>query len=599
LRNKIFVIGSVIGITALIFIARLFYIQVIDTSYKLSADNNALRHVTQYPSRGKIYDRNGKVLVSNKAYYDLKVVVKSLSEFDTSSFCLLTNIPKKKIIKKLIKNRRSYQPITVKKQMENTEYAAIQEQLYKFPDFYVEKRTLRAYNQNTASQLVGYSSEVNVADLRNDNYYKSGDFIGKSGIEKTYEEVLRGRKGEKIYVVDALGRIKEPYKKGKFDRKAIIGKNIFTTIDAELQEYGEKLMQNKIGSIVAIEPSSGEILSIVSSPTYNPDLFVGKKLSENYRKIERQKGKPLFNRALRSMYPPGSTFKMINALIGLQEKVITPRTTLVLNGYDAGTHIVKDHVSGSVTFESSIQHSSNAYYCQVYKRIISNKKFPSYAEAYEEWKKYVESFGLGVYLNTDLDFERKGIIYPSTYFDKYYGKGHWNYNTIISLAIGQGELGFTPLQIANMTATIANRGYFYTPHVIKKIEGDTINNKFKEKHYTKIESKYFKPVIDAMEKVVSAGTGYAIYNPEIKICGKTGTAQNPHGKDHSIFIAFAPKDNPKIAVAVYVENAGFGSTWAAPIAGLIIEKYLTNKITKTWQEKRIMEGDLISNLIIK
>ena len=596
MRTKIFIIGSVIVVTALVFIARLFYIQVIDTSYKLSADNNALRHVTEYPSRGKIYDRNGIVIVSNKAYYDLKVVVKSLSKFDTLAFCKLVNIRKDELVKKLNKNRRSYQPITIRKQMENIEYAKMQDQLYKFPDFYVEKRTLRAYNKHTASQLIGYSAEVSVSDLIRDNYYKSGDFIGKSGIEKTYENVLRGQKGEKIFVVDALGRIKEPYKNGKYDKKAILGKNVFTTINAELQKYGEKLMQNKIGSIVAIEPSSGEILTLVSSPTYNPDLFVGKKLSENYKKIEREKGKPLFNRALRSMYPPGSTFKMINALIGLQEEVITPRTTFFLNGYDAGTHIVKDHISGLVTFESSIQHSSNAYYCQVYKRIISNKKFPNYASAYEQWKKYVESFGLGVSLHTDLDFERKGIIYSSTYFDKYYGKGHWNYNTIISLAIGQGELGFTPLQIANMTAAIANRGYFYTPHVIKRIEGDTISNNFKEKHFTKIESKYFEPVIDAMEKVVSAGTGYAIYNPEIKICGKTGTAQNPHGKDHSIFIAFAPKENPKIAVAVYVENAGFGSTWAAPIAGLIIEKYLTNKITKTWQEKRIMEGDLISNL---
>jgi len=596
LKNKKIIIEAIIIIISLIFITKLFYIQVIDDSYKLSAENNALRHITQYPSRGKIYDRNGKVLVSNKTYYDIKVVAKSLSEFDTTKFCRLLSIPKDKLIKQINKNRKSYQPITVKKQVEGIEFAKIQEQLYKYPDFYFEKRTLRAYNELTAAQLVGYSGEVNVSDLKSDSYYKSGDFIGKSGIEKTYEKQLRGEKGENIYVVDVLGRVKEPYKKGKFDKEAIVGKNIFTTIDARLQEYGEKLMQNKIGSIVAIEPATGEILSIVSSPTYNPDLFVGKKLSENYKKIERQKGKPLFNRALRSMYPPGSTFKLVNALIGLQEEVITKRTYFVTNGYDAGTHIVKDHVSGKITFENSIQHSSNAYYCNVLKRIISNKKFNNYADAYEEWKKNVESFGLGVSLNTDLDYERKGILYSSSYFDKYYGKGHWNYNTIISLAIGQGELGFTPLQIANMTAAIANRGYFYTPHVIKKIEGDIIRKEFKEKHFTKIESKYFEPVIDAMEKVISGGTGYAIYNPEIKICGKTGTAQNPHGKDHSIFIAFAPKDNPKIAIAVYVENAGFGSTWAAPIAGLMIEKYLFNKISKPWQEKRIMEGDLINSL---
>lgn len=595
MKNKIFIIGFIIVATALVFIVKLYYMQVIDTSYKLSDENNTLRHITQYPPRGKIYDRNGKVLVSNKVYYDLKVVVRGLSAFDTTRFCRLINISKGDFIEKLKKNKHSYQPITIKKQMENTEFATIQEQLFKYPDFYIEKRTLRAYNVLTASQLIGYSSEVSINDLRNDEYYKSGDFIGKSGIEKTYEHILRGVKGEKIFVVDVLGRVKELYKNGKFDTDAIVGKNLISTIDSELQKYGEQLMKNKIGSIVAIEPSTGEILSIVTSPTYKPDLFVGKKLAENYKKIERQKGKPLFNRALRSMYPPGSTFKMVNALIALQQGLITKRTTFVTNGYDAGTHIVKDHVSGKVTFERSIQFSSNAYYCHVYKKIISNKYFPNYATAYEEWKKYVESFGLGISLNTDLDFERKGILYSSTYFDKYYGKGHWNYNTIMSLAIGQGELGFTPLQIANMTAAISNRGYYITPHVIKEIEGDTINSKYKAKHFTKIESKYFQDVIDAMEKVVSAGTGYSAFIPGIKICGKTGTAQNPHGKDHSIFVAFAPKENPKIAIAVYVENAGFGSTWAAPIAGLMIEKYLTKKITKTWQEKRIMEANLINN----
>jgi len=595
LKNKKFIIGFIIVATAITFIAKLFYMQVIDNSYKLSAENNTLRHITQYPPRGKIYDRNGKVLVSNKVYYDLKVVVKSLSSFDTVNFCRLVNIPLDEFVKQLKKNKRSYQPITIRKQMENSEFATMQEQLYKYPDFYIEKRTLRAYNVHTASQLIGYSSEVSINDLRSDKYYKSGDFIGKSGIEKTYEKVLRGVKGEKIYVVDVLGRVKEPYKNGKFDTDAIVGKNLVSTIDAKLQKYGEQLMQNKIGSVVAIEPSTGEILCIVTSPTYNPDLFVGKKLAANYSKIEKQKGKPLFNRALRSMYPPGSTFKMINALIGLDQGLITKRTTFITDGYDAGTHIVKDHINGKVTFEKSIQFSSNAYYCQVYKKIISNKKFPNYATAYEEWKDYVESFGLGVSLNTDLDFERKGILYPSTYFDKYYGKGHWNYNTIISLAIGQGELGFTPLQIANMTAAIANKGYYFTPHVIKEIEGDTITIKYKRKYNTKVESKHYKPVIDAMEKVVSTGTGYSAFLPNIKICGKTGTAQNPHGKDHSIFVAFAPMDKPKIAIAVYVENAGYGSTWAAPIAGLMIEKYLTNKITKTWQEKRIIEANLINN----
>ncbi len=594
MKTKIFIVSSIFTISAIIFIVKLFFLQVIDTSYKLSAENNALRHITKYPVRGKIFDRNGKVLVSNKAYYDLKVVPRSLSEFDTAEFCKLINISKEDLIKKIRRKRHSYKPITIKKQIEDIEYAYIQEQLFKFPDFYIEKRTLRDYNELTAAQLLGYSAEVSGEDLKRDDYYKPGDFIGKSGIEKKYETHLRGKKGEKIFVVNVHGSIQGIYKNGKYDKEAVAGKDLISTIDVELQKYGELLMQNKIGSIVVIEPATGEILAMVSSPTYSPDLFVGKKLSENYRRVEKQKGKPLFDRALRSMYPPGSTFKLVNALIGLEEKVINNRTVFITDGYDAGTHVVGDHISGLVTFQKSIQFSSNAYYCHVFKRIISNKKFPDYASAYEEWKKYVQSFGLGISLNTDLNFEKKGILYSSTYFDRYYGKRHWNYNTIISLAIGQGELGFTPLQSANMISAIANRGYYITPHVIKKIVGDTIAKKFTEKHLTKVQAEYFEPVIDAAELVVSAGTGFSAYLPGLDICGKTGTAQNPHGIDHSIFVAFAPKKNPKIAISVYVENAGYGSSWAAPIAGLMIEKYLTNKITKTWQEKRIIEADFIN-----
>ena len=582
-------------VTTIIFIVKLFFLQVVDTTYKLSADNNTLRHVTQYPSRGKIYDRNGTVLVSNKVYYDLKVVPRSLSAFDTTAFCQLINVPKDEFIRKIQESKKSYQPIVVKKQIENKEYAYIEEYLYKYPGFYVEKRSLREYNELIAAHLLGYSAEVNVAELRSDEYYKSGDFIGKSGIEKIYEKELRGQKGVKMYIVDVHGRVQDTYEKGKYNEQAHAGKNIVSTIDSKLQKYGEQLLQNKIGSIVAIEPATGEILTLVSSPSYSPDLFIGKKLAENYSEVEGRKGKPLFNRALRSMYPPGSTFKLVNALIALEQEVLTTRTVFVTAGYDAGTHIVGDHISGAVTFQKSIQFSSNAYFCHVYKRMITNKLYPNYASAYEGWKDYVESFGLGVSLNTDLDFEKKGILYSSTYFDKYYGKGRWNYNTIISLAIGQGELGFTPLQSANMISAIANRGYFITPHIIKEIKGDTIDKKFKTKHFTKVESKYFESVINAAEKVVSEGTGYSAYTYGLDVCGKTGTAQNPHGDDHSIFVAFAPKNNPKIAISVYVENAGFGSTWAAPIAGLMIEKYLTDTITKTWQEKRIMDAKFIKD----
>lgn len=595
MKTKRLFISSIIIFTAVVFAVKLFYIQVIDDTYKLSAENNTLRHVIIYPSRGFVFDRTGKIIVANQSTYDLKVVPRSIESFDTVKFCKLTGIIKKDLISILKKNKYSYKPILLKKQIGNKEYAKIAENLYKYPYFFTEKRSLRTYPYPVAANVLGYLGEVNVSDLKNDSYCKSGDYIGKSGIEKVYEKDLRGEKGSKIFFVDVLGRIQGHYKNGKYDKSAVAGKNIISSLNINLQKFGEFLMQNKIGSIVAVEPSTGEILTLVTSPTYDPNLFIGKKLSQNYRKIEYQANKPLYNRALRAMYPPGSTFKTVNALIALQKGLITERTVFVLNGYNAGTHIVKDHVSGAITFKKSIQLSSNAYYCTVFKRIISDKRFNNYADAYEDWRAYVKSFGLSEKLGTDLDFEKQGILYSHKYYDRYYGKGHWNYNTIISLAIGQGELGFTPLQAANMTAVIANKGWYIIPHIVKDIGGNGIDKKYKEKHYAKVESKYFKPVIDAMESVVTEGTGMIAYVPGLNICGKTGTAQNPHGKDHSIFIAFAPKDNPKIAVSVYIENAGFGSTWAAPVASLIIEKYLTDTITRPWLVKRISEANLIKN----
>ncbi len=595
MKTKRIVISFIFIATAFIFIVKLFYIQVIDDTYKLSAENNTLRHVTVYPSRGIVFDRNRKIIIANQSTYDLKVVPRSVEAFDTLAFCKLTGISLSDIVSIFNKNKHSYKPVLLKKQINEKEYGHIAENLYKYPDFFVEKRSLRTYPYPVAANVTGYLGEANVKNLREDSYYQSGDYVGKSGIEKVYEKDLRGTKGTEIYMVDVLGRIQGPYKKGKYNKAAIAGKNIVSSLDIELQKLGEFLMQNKIGSIVAIEPSTGEILALVTSPSYDPNLFIGKKLSENYHEIEYRKNKPLFNRALRSMYPPGSTFKPVNALIALQKGLITDRTVFVVNGYDAGTHIVKDHVSGAVGFKKSIQMSSNAYYCNVYKRIISDKNFETFAEAYEDWRTYVKSFGLAELLGTDLDFEKKGILYSHKYFDRYYGKGHWNYNTIISLAIGQGELGFTPLQTANMTAVIANKGYYIIPHIVKDIEGKGIDPKYKEKHYSKVEKKYFDPVIDAMEAVVTEGTGTYAYVPGLDICGKTGTAQNPHGKDHSIFVAFAPKNNPKIAVSVYVENAGFGSTWAAPIASMMIEKYLTDSVSRTWLVKRISEANLIKN----
>ena len=468
MKRKRLIISFVFVFTAVIFAVKLFYIQVLDNSYKLSAENNTLRHVTIYPSRGFIFDRTGKIIVANQSTYDIKVVPRSLDPFDTLAFCKLTGISKSDLISKFKKNKYSYKPILLKKQIDEKEYAEIAENIFKFPGFITEKRSLRTYPYKVAANVLGYLGEVTVADLKNDDYCQSGDYIGKSGIEKVYEKKLRGIKGTEIFLVDVLGRVQEPYKNGKYDKPSFAGKNITSSIDINLQKFGEFLMQNKIGSIVAIEPSTGEILALVTSPAYDPNLFIGKKLAENYKKISSQPNKPLYNRALRAMYPPGSTFKTVNALIALQKGLITERTVFVLNGYDAGTHIVKDHVTGAITFRKSIQFSSNAYYCTVLKRIISDKRFSSYADAYEDWRSYVKSFGLSEKLGTDLDFEKKGILYSHNYYDRYYGKGHWNYNTIISLAIGQGELGFTPLQTANMTAAIANRGWYIIPHIVKK-----------------------------------------------------------------------------------------------------------------------------------
>ncbi len=591
--DKRIVIRAIIILTGLIFIINLYIIQVADNSYKLSAENNAFRHVTQYPARGMIFDRNGRLLVFNEASYDLKAVSDQIKPFDTINLCKLLSISKEQLIKTLADANR-YQPVVISKQMSKKRYAVLQEFLYKFPGFYVETRTLRKYPEATAAHLLGYVKEVNKNDIKKNRYYRQGDYIGKSGIEKSYEEKLRGRKGKNILVVDVHNRIKGSYKEGKYDTAAVVGKNLTTTLDADLQAYVEKLLQNKIGSVVAIEPKTGEILALASSPTYDPNMFVGAKSSRNYSKLVNDPLLPLFNRAIKSKYPPGSTFKTVSALIALQEGVITPQTVFVSNfGYSTGSHFVKDHIGGAVNFIMSIQYSSNAYYCHVFKNILSDKKFSSVSDAYENWKEHLHSFGLGKKLGTDLAYEEKGLIYPASYFDKYYGKGRWNHNTVISLAIGQGELGFTPLQMANMTAAIANRGYYIIPHIIKNITDDSIDPIYSIKKYTKIEPKYFDPVIEGMEMVVKAGTARSAFVEGLQICGKTGTAQNPHGKDHSIFIAFAPKDNPKIAIAAYIENAGYGSTWAAPIASLMIEKYLTDTIKRPWVEKRIVDANLI------
>ena len=592
-KYVIYIIFLTIGV---IFLMRLFYIQVIDERYKLDANNNVLRYITDYPSRGLIYDRKGELLVYNEAAYDLMVIPRQVKDIDTLEFCRLINIDKRVYIDKLAKAKAYsyYKSSVFEKQFSAQDYARIQEKLYKFPGFYVQKRTLRYYPKKIAAHLLGYVGEVDEKTTAGNAYYKSGDYIGISGIEKSYEEVLRGRKGLRVMMVDVHNREKGTFSNGEYDTVSISGKNIRATIDEELQAYSDLLMQNKSGSIVAIEPATGEILALHSSPAYNPNLLVGRERAKNYNKLALDSIKPLFNRAVMASYPPGSTFKIVGALIGQQEGILNANTRYPCS-FSVGSKSIHCHPhpqANPANLSQSIQFSCNPYYCRTFVNIIN--KFPTAEMGYKVWKKHVNSFGIGITLNTDIPNELKGLIPSTDYYDRYHGKGRWKAASVYSLGIGQGEVGVTPLQMANYCATIANRGYYYIPHLVKEIEGQVIDKRFREKHYTTIDPQYFEVVVDAMYQVVEAGTGRGGKIPGIPFCGKTGTAQNPHGEDHSIYIAFAPKDNPKIAIAVYVENAGFGATWAVPIASLIIEKYLTKTIKRPELEKRMVEDNLIS-----
>jgi len=605
--NRKYIIIASIVLVALVLIIRLFVIQVVKDTYRLSADNNVLRYVTQYPARGLIYDRNGKLMVSNQAAYDLMVVPAQTGRMDTVQFCKELGINMDFFIERLkaakTYNRRS--PSIFLKQISAETYAKFQEKIFLYPGFYVQPRTLRKYSRPVAAHLLGYISEVDEAVINKDPYYKMGDYIGKLGIEEAYEKELRGRRGVKIFLVDVFSRVKGSYADGALDTLAVQGTDIISGIDYDLQEYGEKLMQNKTGSIVAIEPKTGEILALVSSPNYDPSLLVGRVRSENFSRLQADTAlKPLFNRAFMASYPPGSTFKPINGLIALQEKVILPSTEFgCSNGYHAGSLTVGCHSHRSpLDLKDAIAYSCNSYFCQAYRRILENPRYSTVAEAYDKWKSYLDEFGFGKKLGTEFSNELNGILKSSEYFDSYHKKGGWKALTVISMAIGQGELGTTPVQMANMTAAIANRGYYYTPHIAKSIGTDKrIDPKFTEKHVISIDSANFEEIILGLEAVVNGGPGgtaRSVAMSDIIICGKTGTAENPFGEDHSVFIAFAPKDDPKIAIAVYVENAGFGSTYAAPVASLMIEKYLKSVIAdnRKWFEKRMLDLNLVDTI---
>ena len=599
--NRKYIVMAFVIAGFLALIIRLIVIQIVKDTYRLSADNNVLRYVTQYPARGLIYDRNGKLIVSNQAAYDIMVIPSQTSVIDTAEFCALLDITKD-VFRKQMRAAINYSrraPSVFLKQISDANYARFQEKMFLYPGFYVQPRTLRKYSRPVAAHILGYVSEVDEGLIKKNPYYKSGDYIGKSGIEEAYESELRGQKGVKIFMVDVFSRIKGSYADGSMDTVAVQGEDIISSINIDLQEYGELLMKNKRGSIVAIEPSSGEVLSLVSAPDYDPGLLVGRIRSENFARLQSDTAlQPLFNRALMASYPPGSTFKPVNGLIGLQEGVITEDTKF---GCDQGYLFVGCHLHSSpLNLPQAVANSCNSYFCQTYRRVLENKKYGSVEEAYIHWKSYLNQFGFGSRLGTDFVNELAGFIPPASYYDRFHGKNRWKALTVISLAIGQGEIGTTPLQMANMTAAIANRGFYYTPHIVKAVghEGK-IDPKFTLKHTINIDTAHFESVILGMEGAVGGMAGATARVAAIKgiaVCGKTGTAQNPHGKDHSVFIAFAPKDDPKIAIAVYVENAGFGATYAASVASLMIEKYLRDSISNKAMEQRILELNLEENI---
>lgn len=597
-ERRFIIIGAIV-LLGLIFLIRLYFIQVLDDSYKLSAENNVLRHITKYPARGLIFDRNGELLVSNKAYYDLMVVPRQMKHVDTTLLCNILGITEEEFTTRMqkISKYSRFKPSVFEKQLSDANFAPLQEKMYLFPGFFVQTRTLRKYPDNIGGHILGYIGEVNERTIEKDNYYTQGDYIGASGLEQYYEQYLRGQKGVQVVMVDVHNRVKGSFHGGDYDSVAVAGNDLIITIDAKLQEYGEKLMKNKIGSIVAIEPETGEILALVNSPTYDPNLLVGRARSKNYVMLNKDSLKPLFNRALMSSQnPPGSTFKLVNALIGQQLGVVSANTRYGCKmGYHAGSFRMGCHSHpGPQDLRGSIQHSCNAYYANVFRNIL-DKPGKKVSDNYRDWRELVMEFGLGSKLGIDLPNELSGNVPSAEFYNRHYGEDRWKSLTVVSLAIGQGELGATPLQLANMIAAIANEGYYITPHLLRQIKNDPglIHGK---RHDIPIDKEYFKLVKDGAEQVVLAGTGARSKIPGITMCGKTGTAQNPHGEDHSIFVAFAPKENPKIAVAVFVENGGGGAKFGAPISSLIIEKYLNDTIAKSRLEfeKRILEANLIN-----
>ena len=604
-RSKFLLAGLIV--VAAILLGKLFYIQIIDDEYKINASNNSMVYDIIYPTRGIIYDRNGKIIVSNKVTYDILVTPREVAPFDTLLLASVLETTPEFIREKMAeysRNRKKigYQSMVMLKQIKPETYMKFAEIQYNFPGFRGQVRSIRDYPVNAGGNLLGYVSEVDQKYIESHpGEYRPGDYAGKTGIEAAREKDLRGEKGYHIYLRNSRNQIERPYKDGEMDKEAVPGHDIVTTIDADLQQYGQELMKNKVGSLVAIEPKTGEILSLVSSPGVDVNMLAD--ISQHYNEIIKDPHKPMFNRAVQAPYPPGSVFKLVNGLIGLQEGVLNMDMAYpCYQGYHFGSHKLGCHNHWSpLRLEEAIMMSCNGFFCYVLRSILENKKYKNIDEALDKWNEYVQSFGFGHKLGSDFPAELGGTLPTSKLYNKRYGKGGWKFTTIISISIGQGEVGVTPLQIANLAAIMANRGWYKIPHIVKASEGVEIDPKYNERQYTMVDTTNFKKVINGMWRAVNngPGTGCTAWVAEVKgldICGKTGTAQNPRGADNSVFICFAPKDDPKIAVAAYVENAGFGATWAAPIASLLIEKYLNGEISRPDLENRIMQGDLMSRV---
>lgn len=608
LEKRKYIIGGFITIVVLIYLLRLFNLQVLDSRYKDDADSNAFLRKTIYPSRGVIYDRNGKVVVYNKPAYDILVIPRDIQPFDTLDFCNTLGLTKEQL-KALftdMKDKRknpgysSYSPQTLITHLDAADYGRIQEKMYRFPGFFIQERIMREYNYHCGGNLLGNIREVSAKDIKRDPYYKSGDYTGDLGIEKSYEEHLRGIKGEEILIRDVHGSIHGRYDNGSHDKKAISGRNLKLGIDIELQQYAESLMRGKLGAVVAIEPQTGEVLALVTSPSYDPALLVGRDRGKNYKALRDNPYKPLLDRSIQGAYPPGSTFKPGQGLILLQEGIITTGTPFpCARGYiNAGLRLRCHPHASPITLKPALQTSCNAFFCWGLKAMLEKKrKYGSTAKAFEVWKTHLVELGYGYKLGIDIPGESRGFIPNAKFYDKIYGEDNWSANTIISVSIGQGEILATPLQIANLGATIANRGWFITPHVVKSIEDTIIDKQYREHRTPNISRSHFEQVAEGMRMAVTGGTCKLANLPDIEVCGKTGTAQNPHGHDHSVFLGFAPYHNPKIAVCVYVENAGYGATYGVPIGSLVIEKYLKGEISESrkYIEERMLNSSTVSN----